>query len=399
MYAQAQADDIYIKNGTKTWDEVRESLGLDAYNNSLSGGPLAFGMPIYSAVDSAQQVADQKQPALPAGEGEGEGEGEVIPPTPKNKPKQKTKIANVFDLARRIAEDAEFIEDANKRQIMTFISAARDDARMTKTHPGMTINPHHYSLHGETARKRIQDIVKAQLGQVADKIIEKVKKVTKKVRKASEDDIRKILDDDEFWTSLWIDMPENLTPELEAAVRAGMAKGMLEAGVNISQTDMINAFNAIAHDYASKRAAEMVGMKYVDGELQPNPNAQYVISDTTRTEIRNLVTRSFEQETKIDELVKDISDAGAFGMVRAQLIANTEVNRAQAGGTYSVWEKTGVVKTVRWQHSNLPNVCEHCVENAEAGEIEFGKSFPSGELYPPAHPNCRCVVYAVKTTV
>jgi hypothetical protein len=391
---QAQADDLYIKNGTKTWNETRDALGLDAYqsekSDDLADSPLAFANPIYNAYDSATEAAAAKQPKLPSGElGESSGQaGEVIPPTGRRKSSK---------LAGRIVLDAVEVEDQNRSQVAAFLAATRVHGQLEKTHVGMTIDPHHFSLQSETARSRLEAIIEKRLGKIAATFVAKIK--TTKLRKSDDEDIKRLLDDDEFWTSLWIDLPDDLTPDLEAAVRSGMAKGILETGVSVSSKDAINKFNQLAHAYAQKRAAEMVGMKYdAEGELVLNPKAQYTISEPTRTELRQIITEAFEEETPMAELVQEIQDAGSFSIVRAQNIAKTEVSFAQSGGTYEVWKQTGVVKTYFWQNSNLANVCDVCLDNAAAGEIEFGKAFPSGDKYPPAHPGgCRCVVVASKT--
>ena len=275
----------------------------------------------------------------------------------------------------------------NKRQLYSAIASARQNHQLEKSHPGMSIDPHHFSLQGETARNKMERTIKDRFGKVCDSIVAKVKAT--KVRKSDEEDIKKLLGDDAFWTQLWIDLPADLTDDLEEAVRAGMAKGLLEADVKLSSASAINEFNGIAQAYAKKRAAEMVGMKFDDaGALVPNPGAQWVIADTTRDDLRRIITEAFEHNTKMEDLVKDIQDAGAFSGVRAQMIAATEVSHAQAGGTYEVWKKTGVVKTCQWQTSNLENVCPECEANEDQGEVEFGKPFGSGDLFPPAHPNC-----------
>lgn len=406
---QEQADDIYIKNGTKSWNETRDPLGLDPYqkegSDDLANSPLAFGNPIYNAYDSADQVAASKASAAPkeqpsgneptATEGTSTTRGQVLP---GNKPPKKASR-----LSGRLILDADRIEEMNQSEVRKFLANVEQNHQFFKASAGASINPNHFSLQGEKARRGAVDAISKCLGKVAKKFADKVRKEAKKVdmragglRKSDEEDIKKLLGDD-YWNTLWIDLPDDLTPELKEAVLSGMAKGIMEVNVSVSNTKMIDAFQTSAYNYAKDRAAEMVGMKYDDaGELVANPKAQYVISDSTRDDLRELITQAFSENTKLDDLVDQIQNAGMFSVVRAQMIANTEVNRAQAGGTYEVWKQTGVVKTVRWQHSNLPNVCEDCTDNSEE-EVAFGKAFPSGDLHPPAHPNCRCVVYAVKT--
>ncbi len=152
----------------------------------------------------------------------------------------------------------------------------------------------------------------------------------------------------------------------------------------------------LARAYAHDRAAEMVGMKWVNGDLVQNPNAQWVISDTTRDEIRGLVEDAFADETKLSDLVDQIKESGAFSEARAELIATTEVANAQSKANYNVWGQTGVVETVRWMVSSLHVCCDECDDNEAAGVQPFGHGFPSGDDSPPAHPNCRCYLMAVK---
>ena len=45
----------------------------------------------------------------------------------------------------------------------------------------------------------------------------------------------------------------------------------------------------------------------------------------------------------------------------------------------------------RWVTAGI-NVCEECMMNEGAGWIGIDASFPTGELRPPHHPNCRCLL-------
>jgi hypothetical protein len=398
---QAQADDLDIKNGISTWNEKRDDRGLDPYEadagaNNLADGPLAFANPVYNAYKSADQAAAAKAPkALPSGneptatEGSSSVRGDVLPP---NKPPKKTRLAG------RLIIGEEEIEGANKSQVNRFLAGSQLDSKFDKAHPRITIDPQHFSLQGETARNKIETAVSNHLDKVSKAFVAKLKEVrgTNKVRKTDDSDIKKLLDDDEFWNSLWIDLPPNVSEQLKNAVLAGMSKGMMEVSVSTTSADAIQEYNTVAHDFAEKRAAEMVGMAYDDyGELIPNPRAQYVISETTRDELRTIITEAFEQNTPISEIITDIQNAGAFSPVRAQMIAATEVSRAQVSGNLDVWKKTGVVKRTNWQTSNAPGVCEDCEAFAEGGPYDLADT-PVPVL--DSHPRCRCVLVGLTTT-
>lgn len=195
------------------------------------------------------------------------------------------------------------------------------------------------------------------------------------------------------------ELPPQVRPALEEAMISGLTTGILQ--LEFHDTKLIASANTIASEFASERAAELVGMKYNhDGELVPNPKAEWAISDTTRDKIKRIVTESFEGETKMSVVVDKIQEAlqtdeaGIFTEARAKTIANTEVANAQAGGNFEVWKRSGLVKSVKWLVSAL-EPCDECKDN-ENVEVDFGETFPSGDMLPPAHPNCRCVLVAVK---
>lgn len=87
-----------------------------------------------------------------------------------------------------------------------------------------------------------------------------------------------------------------------------------------------------------------------------------------------------------DATAKEIQEAI---IARAESIAITEVTNALAVGNVIVWMAVGI-ESVRWQTENDDVVCPICQENEDAGEIDIGEAFPSGDEEPPAHTNCRC---------
>lgn len=70
---------------------------------------------------------------------------------------------------------------------------------------------------------------------------------------------------------------------------------------------------------------------------------------------------------------------------RAEMVANTETNRAMTASTMETYGENGVQK-VDWLLSGNP--CPECEENADSGPIDYGDEWPNGD--PPVHPNCQC---------
>jgi hypothetical protein len=49
----------------------------------------------------------------------------------------------------------------------------------------------------------------------------------------------------------------------------------------------------------------------------------------------------------------------------------------------------------RWVVDPSCVACPDCDDNALAGEIGRGDSYPTGDTRPPAHQDCRCLVVPV----
>ncbi|GAC1314470.1 MAG: hypothetical protein NVSMB12_07750 [Acidimicrobiales bacterium] len=64
-----------------------------------------------------------------------------------------------------------------------------------------------------------------------------------------------------------------------------------------------------------------------------------------------------------------------------------------AGFTASVAAGTPVA----WVVEDLDGPCPDCDDNALAGSISLGEPFPTGQVAPPAHPGCRCVLSRATT--
>lgn len=148
--------------------------------------------------------------------------------------------------------------------------------------------------------------------------------------------------------------------------------------------------------YAKDRAAEMVGKKWVDGELVDNPNAKWVITDTTREEIKTIITNGLNDNIGKQAIIKNIQEATAFSKERADMIASTEIGTANSKGALEGYREArdlGVKLKKTWIPDDDP--CPECEENSKAGPIDLEGLFPSGDECPLAHPGCECVLSAV----
>ena len=124
------------------------------------------------------------------------------------------------------------------------------------------------------------------------------------------------------------------------------------------------------------------------------------ITGTTQQVIRESVSRFFEQSMTQGDLEKMIGRA--FGPVRSEMIAVTEVTRAASEAEIMVSEQLadeGVKMIAVWKTRNDERVCPICGPlNEKRADGYTGKRRPywnnpaTGDRLekPPAHPRCRC---------
>lgn len=161
-------------------------------------------------------------------------------------------------------------------------------------------------------------------------------------------------------------------------------------GFKSSITDLMNENAA---DWAEKRAAELVGMKYnADGELVENPRAEWAITDGTREQLRADVNNAIQEGLSTSDLSDILQDNYAFSDERADMIGRTEIATAHVEGQMISYRDAGVEEK-EWLLSDEP--CEICEGNADDGVIGIDENFSSGDDAAPAHPNCECDILPI----
>ena len=189
----------------------------------------------------------------------------------------------------------------------------------------------------------------------------------------------------------WADLPEQFTAILEPFAKGAAADGL--AQIEVAMQTATDLANERATEWAGARAAEMVGMKYVDGALVPNPNAEWVISESTRDMLQNVVTEAVDKGWSVERLAKEIGNDPAFGDDRAMLIARTETAIADMQGNmiaYRAAEDMGIDLQKEWLTAGDDDVSDDCAANEAQGPIDLADVFQSGADCAPEHPNCRC---------
>jgi len=197
----------------------------------------------------------------------------------------------------------------------------------------------------------------------------------------------------------WTILANGVTQLIKEAAGEGAASTLLALGLDEKEdADVFSVANEAAVDFAERRGAELVGMKIDEGgNLIPNPNPKWAITDGTRALLRDTIHEALKAGTSPGELRQQLVGSYAFSPSRALSIARTETARAFGQGSLTAAKNSGVVDGKEWDLGSEHPHEDECDDNAAAGVIDIDDEFPSGDQCEPAHPGCECaVIYRVQ---
>ena len=116
------------------------------------------------------------------------------------------------------------------------------------------------------------------------------------------------------------------------------------------------------------------------------------LNEETRDRMQLVIKKAIQEKRGVDGLARDLR--GQFdnmSRVRSKVIARTETCDALEQSFMDRSKEIGV-NGKEWV---VTDPCPICEENGNAGPIPINKLFPSGDMRPPAHPNCRCALAPV----
>lgn len=342
---KAQVDKIYLDAKVVTPDEIRKDLGKEALTEEQQT--------LLNPPPSPQLLA----PPGPDGGVAVPNDGKTPVAVPKNAPQAPSK-ATASKPAVQSGKEA--VEKSKKAVRGTPIN--RDRPRMQKLD------------------RKLSKVISKFLKTQAPVIAKQLTGLVGKIEKAGKDPLADLNLD-------WDSLVEDVSVVLAAVTKDGSA----EAFASIGKTGDVDG---PATAWANDRAAELVGKKWVDGKLVDNPNAKWVITDSTRDMLNNYVSQAIDDGMTTDELSQYLEDSFAFSEGRADMIARTEVAMADSTSQMIAYQDSGVVAGTVWITANDDAVSDGCQANAEAGVVPLGELYPSGDEAPPAHPNCRCDIVA-----
>lgn len=338
---QAKIDDQQLRSGQRTINELRIRDGME----KLEGGdePLIYTA---SGATLLQDVLNPPEPppALAATAGAPAAPG-AKKPGDEEKPPKKDDAAEKL----RAAE----LRKARQR-ILKPLDRKRPSVRKAAN-----------KLTGE-----LTAFLKAQSKEIGKRIGARVGELTK-----AEASIEAVIEDI-LGTVTFSDTEVfgNTVGEILAAMaQEGGTMALRQVGVTANES-ITAQVNTRAVLFAQDRGAELV----TD------------IEATTREQLRSVVTEAIEEGWSNTQTRAAIRDSFSFSDSRADMIARTEIAKADARGNFIAYQESGVVSGKTWLLSNDHDQDDECNDNADAGIIDLDDAFPSGDTEPPAHPNCEC---------
>ena len=187
-----------------------------------------------------------------------------------------------------------------------------------------------------------------------------------------------------------------IVPDVEAIyVRTttdGASAGLQQLNIHSGLTDQAHEDAA---EWAKDRSAELVGMQHdEEGNLVPNPDAEWAITDGTREQLQSDVTRAIDMGLSTDDFAAELEDSYAFSAARAEMIARTEIAAADIQGTLIGYRDSGEVSGKELILGSEHDVPDDCDDAADMGVVPLEDDF-GGLGDPPYHPNCECDVLPV----
>jgi hypothetical protein len=394
---QSQIDDRDIKNGSKSVDEVRISRGDDPIGMGpavfTQNGPIMLADVIAGTVGPAADMQQSKDNMAAMAEAKANMQQQQVDgqdgagTDDSGKPMQ-----TAIKQGRKQQPKGEAKKDGDpKGEAKKLAKAGKQPVALGFTGKELT------AARAEYQKALVQFF--AEAGQAyADGIADQLP--TAKLAKADwqtdpDEEAQKIIDKVDY--KGWGEFQDASQKAIERAAADGGIKALANVGFGQPDTDMLSQVDGRAVEYAKQRGAELVGKRVDDlGNVVDNPNPAWAIDDATRTMLRGTVTEAVEQGWSRNQLKAAIMDDYAFSAGRAKMIARTELNTAFVEGNLAGY-KAAAVPFKQWVLGDLHGAMDPCDLAAKDGVIPFDELFSSGDMAPPAHPNCTCTLLPVFT--
>ena len=274
------------------------------------------------------------------------------------------------------ADPVEKVERVKKKPVVAPID--RERATITKARAKFT--------------KKLEVFFKKASADLADQTSVAIEKLNR----VDDDDVSRILA--ELDMNGWSTLIEPAQATLDAIYRDGAHVALQQ--IHFGDPDRLTSLlNERALQFAEARGAELVGMRNIGSKEKPewieNPEAKWVITDSTREMLRTDVKTAIDEGWSTGKVKAELKENYAFSSSRAEMIARTEIARADVEGNMQAYRASGIVAGKEWVVGSEHDDDDECTSNAGQGVIGLDEPFESGDDAAPSHPRCVCDILPV----
>lgn len=217
-------------------------------------------------------------------------------------------------------------------------------------------------------RKLVLQALQTQVKQVKGDLVRRAVNSIGKLSQADIDRVRVQIDKD--WGSFdnyvsQNDLTQYLTGVYNDGVNAQMQNLGIEGTFNLSNPDVVARLQ--------DRSTYLIDS----------------VDNTTKDDLASMISEGVDEGLSWEEIADDIYNTYSeeISPYRAELIARMETANAYNQSHHDFMIENGITKHI-WTVDGNP--CDDCQENADEGELPIDATFATGDLAPPAHPNCQC---------
>jgi len=224
-------------------------------------------------------------------------------------------------------------------------------------------------------RKKISEYQDVFEGLLKDRKSFLIKRLDEKSNKKQNKDAAKDLV--HFLFDGWNEWIGVLVGPISDALKETLAFGGKQALTHVESEISFDLENPLAKAWLEKH-----GLEHAES-----------VSESIKDDMRERILNAFEEGKGAADIAETIGDFfDNESKWRALRIARSEVVAGYAEGTLEGYRQSGVVKTKRWLTAGDDRVDPECLLNEADGDIPLDKAFSTGNMVPPVHPNCRCVI-------
>ena len=187
----------------------------------------------------------------------------------------------------------------------------------------------------------------------------------------------------------------------------GFRGKVTEAALLPSPNEQAERFAIVSRpllDEAARAGASFirVALRGSDGQSAPEPASSgdlpelSVLADelaaAVATPLRRRLELAFADGQDEDPTVLAEALGAAYREWKTQRIERTAGDHVAGAFSRGAYAATPKDTPLRWLVEDLDGPCPDCDDNTLAGSIPRGEPFPTGQIYPPAHPGCRCLL-------